>query len=113
MKTRTDPRATCSMIGISVITLLALAGAAGAMQEYEDLKVLAAEADTDIHNAEGASTTACGWVLMQIQRVSGAASVVGSKVKAYIKSKGMMTSSEAVVARPQANRRSTVKAQDL
>jgi len=53
--------------------------------------------------------------------------VVASKVKAYIKSKGMMTSSDAVealsdkvygmldaaIARTQANRRSTVKAQDL
>lgn len=48
MKRRTNPQATCSMIGIGVIGLLALAGAAGAMQEYEDLKVLVAEADTDI-----------------------------------------------------------------
>ncbi len=53
--------------------------------------------------------------------------VVASKVKAYIKSKKMMTSSEAIVAlsdkvyamlddavaRTKANRRSTVKAQDL
>ena len=53
--------------------------------------------------------------------------VVASKVKAYIKSKGMMTSSDsleaisdkvycmldAAIARTQANRRSTVKAQDL
>jgi hypothetical protein len=53
--------------------------------------------------------------------------VVASKVKAYIKSKGMMTSSDAVealsdkvygmldaaIARTQANRRTTVKAQDL
>lgn len=53
--------------------------------------------------------------------------VVASKVKAYIKSKGMMTSSDAIkaisdkvycmldaaIARTQANRRSTVKAQDL
>jgi phosphohistidine swiveling domain-containing protein len=53
--------------------------------------------------------------------------VVVSKVKAYIKSKNMMTSSDAVaalsdkvcaildkaVARAQANRRSTVKPQDL
>jgi hypothetical protein len=53
--------------------------------------------------------------------------IVASKVKAYIKSKNMMTSSEAIVAisdkvyqmldaatvRTKANRRSTVKAQDL
>ena len=53
--------------------------------------------------------------------------VVASKVKAYIKSKKMMTSSDAIgalndevyglldaaIARTQANRRSTVKAQDL
>jgi hypothetical protein len=53
--------------------------------------------------------------------------VVASKMKAYVKSKKMMTSSEAVeaisdniygmldcaIARAQANRRSTVKAQDL
>jgi phosphohistidine swiveling domain-containing protein len=53
--------------------------------------------------------------------------VVVSKVKAYIKSKNMMTSSDAIaalsdkvyaildkaVARAQANRRSTIKPQDL
>ncbi len=53
--------------------------------------------------------------------------VVASKLKAYIKSKGMMTSSDSIdamndkiyaildnaVARTQANRRSTVKPQDL
>lgn len=53
--------------------------------------------------------------------------VVASKMKAYIKGKGMMTSSESVeaisdhvynildaaIARAKANRRSTVKAQDL
>jgi hypothetical protein len=53
--------------------------------------------------------------------------VVASKVKAYVKSKKMMTSSEALgaisdavygmldaaVDRARANRRSTVKAQDL
>lgn len=53
--------------------------------------------------------------------------IVASKVKAYIKSKDMMTSSEALAAisenlyatldsaisRATANRRSTVKAQDL
>ena len=53
--------------------------------------------------------------------------VVASKIKAYIKSKDMMTSAEALdavsgevyalldgaVARAQANRRSTNKAQDL
>ena len=53
--------------------------------------------------------------------------IVASKVKAYIKSKGMMTSSDALgaiseavygmldcaVARTKANRRSTVKPQDL
>ena len=53
--------------------------------------------------------------------------VVASKVKAYIKSKKMMTSSDALeaisdkvycmldaaIARTQANRRTTVKAQDL
>jgi len=53
--------------------------------------------------------------------------IVASKVKAYIKSKKMMTSSEALgaisdkvycmldsaAARTKANRRSTVKAQDL
>jgi hypothetical protein len=53
--------------------------------------------------------------------------VVASKVKAYIKSKKMMTSSDAIEAisdnvyclldaaiiRTKANRRSTVKAQDL
>ncbi len=53
--------------------------------------------------------------------------IVASKVKAHIKSKGMMTSSDALeaisekvycildsaIARTQANRRSTVKPQDL
>ena len=53
--------------------------------------------------------------------------IVASKVRAYIKSKKMMTSSEALeavnnavhcaidaaIARTKANRRSTVKAQDL
>jgi hypothetical protein len=53
--------------------------------------------------------------------------IVASKVKAYVKSKKMMTSSEALgtisdtvydaldaaIARSKANRRSTVKAQDL
>lgn len=53
--------------------------------------------------------------------------VVGSKVKAYIKSKGCMTSSDALAAlndkiyclldaataRTEANKRSTVKPQDL
>jgi len=53
--------------------------------------------------------------------------IVASKVKAYIKSKKMMTSSEALgaindavhcmldaaIARTEANRRRTVKAQDL
>ena len=53
--------------------------------------------------------------------------VVASKVKAYNKSKNMMTSSDAIaalsdkvyamlddaIARTKANRRSTVKAQDL
>lgn len=53
--------------------------------------------------------------------------VVASKVKAYIKSKGMMTASESIgalnekvyqvldaaICRTQANRRSTVKPQDL
>ena len=53
--------------------------------------------------------------------------IVASKVKAYVKSKKMMTSSDALeainekvycmldsaVARTQANRRSTVKPQDL
>jgi hypothetical protein len=53
--------------------------------------------------------------------------VVASKVKAYVKSKKMMTSSEALgaisdnvygildgaIARAKANRRSTIKAQDL
>ena len=53
--------------------------------------------------------------------------VVASKVKAYVKSKGMMTSSDAIgalnevvyaaldsaITRTEANRRSTVKPQDL
>ena len=53
--------------------------------------------------------------------------VVASKVKAYVKSKGMMSSSDAIaalncqvydlldkaIARTKANRRSTVKPQDL
>ncbi len=53
--------------------------------------------------------------------------VIASKVKAHIKSKGMMTSSDAIsalsdkvyalidagIARTKANRRSTVKPQDL
>jgi len=53
--------------------------------------------------------------------------IVASKVKAYIKKKGMMTSSDALgaiseavydmldcaIARTKANRRSTVKPQDL
>ena len=53
--------------------------------------------------------------------------IVASKVKAYVKSKKMMTSSEALnaiseqvydmldtaIARSTANRRSTIKAQDL
>ena len=53
--------------------------------------------------------------------------VVASKMKAYVKSKGMMSSSDAIaalndkiyalldaaIARTKANRRSTVKPQDL
>lgn len=53
--------------------------------------------------------------------------VVASKVKAYVKSKGMMSSSDAIsalncqvyalldaaIARTKANKRSTVKPQDL
>lgn len=53
--------------------------------------------------------------------------VVASKVKAYVKSKGMMSSSDAIgalndkiyalidegIARTEANRRSTLKPQDL
>ena len=53
--------------------------------------------------------------------------VVASKVKAYVKSKGMMTSADSIaalsgavystldaaIARTKANRRSTVKPQDL
>ena len=53
--------------------------------------------------------------------------IVASKVKAYIRSKGMMTASESIeaindkvhcmldaaAARTKANRRSTIKAQDL
>jgi len=64
---------------------------------------------------------------MEDFRMAKESLVVASKVKAYIKSKQMMTSSDALealsdkvycmldaaIARTQANRRSTVKPQDL
>jgi hypothetical protein len=66
---------------------------------------------------------------MEVQRMAKKKEslIVSSKVKAYIKSKNMMTSSDALeavsdnvynmldaaIARTKANRRSTVKAQDL
>lgn len=72
------------------------------------------------------------WINLLAWRILGMARekeslIVASKVKAYIKSKNMMTSSEALgaisdvvygaldaaIGRARANRRSTVKAQDL
>ena len=109
------------------IAVSALAGVAGAMREYEDLKLLVAESEVDINKAEGRNNAAYTWVLGQMERVKKAVLVVASKVKAYIKSKKMMTSSDTpeaigdnvysvldtAIARTKANRRSTVKAQDL
>ena len=109
------------------IAVFTLAGVAGAMQEYEDLKVLVAEVEHDINKAEASNNSAFTWVLMQMQRIKEAALIVASKVKAYVKSKKMMTSSDALeatsdnvysvfdaaIARTKTNRRSTVKAQDL
>ena len=113
-------------VGIAV-AVFAFAGVAGAMQEYEDLKLLVAESEVDINKAEGRNNAAYTWVLGQIERIKKAALFFASKVKAYIKSKKMMTSSDALeatsdnvfsvldtaIARTKANRRSTVKAQDL
>ena len=112
--------------GIAV-AVIALSGVAGAMQEYEDLKVLVSESEVDINKAEASNNSAFTWVLTQMQRIRQAALVVASKVKAFFKSKKMITSSNALeaasdnvyivldtaIARTKANRRSTVKAQDL
>ena len=117
----------CLILAVSAIAVFALAGVAGAMQEYEDLKILVAEAEVDINEAEGGNNAACTWGLGQMERIKKAALIVASKVKAYVKSKKMMTSSDALeaindnvysvpdtaIARTQGNRRSTVRAQDL
>jgi hypothetical protein len=81
--------------------------------------------------AEGVSTGQLyfNFVNMEVLRMAKKREslIVASKVKAYIKSKKMMTSSDALeavsdqvydmldaaIARTKANRRSTVKAQDL
>ena len=123
-KTMQKPLAIFAAISI---TTLAFANLAGAMQEYEDLKVLVAEGGDDINKAEGGHNAVCAWILEQMQRIRQTALVVASKVKAFFKSKKMITSSNALeaasdnvyivldtaIARTKANRRSTVKAHDL
>jgi len=52
MKTLTDPRAQRTVLGIGTMAILAFASVAGAMQEYEDIKTLVAEIETDIAKAE-------------------------------------------------------------
>ena len=117
----------CLILAVSTIAVFALAGVAGAMQEYESIEVLVAETEVDIDKAESQDNTACTWILGKMERIKKAALIVASKVKAYIKSNKMMTSSDALeatsdnaysvldtaIARTQGNRRSTVKAQDL
>lgn len=48
MQTPTDLRAIRTVIGIGAVALLALASVAGAMQEYEELKVLLAETEMSV-----------------------------------------------------------------
>jgi hypothetical protein len=77
----------------------------------------------------GARQLECNFLIWRIRTMAKKRDslIVASKVKAYIKSKKMMTSSEALgaisdrvycmldaaITRTKANRRSTVKAQDL
>jgi len=50
------------------------------MQEYEDLKVLVAEIESDINKAEGGNKAAGTRVRKQMQRVKQAAQSVRSRV---------------------------------
>jgi len=52
MKTLTDSRAKRAVIGIGAVALLAFVSVAGAMQEYEDLKVFVAEIESDLQKAD-------------------------------------------------------------
>ena len=50
------------------------------MQEYEDMKVLVAEIESDIDKAEGGNKAAGTRVRKQMQRVKQAAQVVRSRI---------------------------------
>ncbi len=50
------------------------------MQEYEDLKVLVAEIESDISKAEGGNKAAGTRVRKQMQKVKQAAQVVRSRI---------------------------------
>lgn len=50
------------------------------MQEYEDLKVLVAEIESDISKAEGGNKAAGTRVRKQMQRVKQSAQVVRSRI---------------------------------
>jgi len=50
------------------------------MQEYEDLKVLVAEIESDINKAEGGNKAAGTRVRKQMQKVKEAAQVLRSRV---------------------------------
>ena len=50
------------------------------MQEYEDLKVLMAEIESDINKAEGGNKAAGTRVRKQMQKVKQAAQVLRSRV---------------------------------
>ena len=50
------------------------------MQEYENLKVLIAEIETDVNKAEGGNKAAGTRVRKQMQEIKKAAQVVRSKI---------------------------------
>ncbi len=50
------------------------------MQEYEDLKVLVAEIESDINKAQGGNKAAGTRVRKQMQKVKQAAQVVRSRI---------------------------------
>ena len=50
------------------------------MQEYEDLKVLVAEIESDINKAEGGNKAAGTRVRKQMQKVKQAAQVVRNRI---------------------------------
>jgi hypothetical protein len=50
------------------------------MQEYEDLKVLAAEIENDINKAEGGNKAAGTRVRKQMQKIKQAAQVVRNRI---------------------------------